>query len=152
MRIQLLTIGLIGALAASAAPAALADKGYQNKHWDRYDNRQRYNNRNNHRSNYRYNRNYRSFYGNQYWRGGRYYAPPRYNYNRYNGYWGVPSAFIGGALIGSSLNYSRYHDRDDHRYCDHSTQNRQESSGCYRVERLPDGRERRVELPRSACY
>lgn len=61
------------------------------------------------------------------------------------------SSFITGALIGSTLTRSALHDRGDHRYCEHRSAHGGTVS-CYRVERLPGGRERRVPLPNAACF
>lgn len=57
------------------------------------------------------------------------------------------TGFIGGALLGSAITHSLHGSRD----YDHSYDRRGQITGCYRIERLGDGRERRVELPLSWC-
>lgn len=82
---------------------------------------------------------------------------PRWGYGphgrdwRWDRRWGNGS-FITGALIGSTLTRSALHERGDHRYCDHDRRRSREAARCYRVERLPGGRERRVPLPDRACF
>ena len=65
-----------------------------------------------------------------------------------------------GALIGSAIFFSIYHTHDG-AYCydDHGRSGdrygdggRREIVGCHRIERLPDGRERRIEVPLSECH
>ena len=88
------------------------------------------------------------------YRGPRYYRGyrPRYYYPPYPPY--------AGALIGSAIFYSLFHTHDG-TYCyeDHGRQDeryresgRREIVGCHRIERLPDGRERRIEVPLSECH
>lgn len=60
--------------------------------------------------------------------------------------------FVAGALIGSTATRSELHRRGDHHRCDHDRRQNVGSARCYRVERLPDGRERRVPLPDAACF
>lgn len=82
---------------------------------------------------------------------------PRWGYGphghdwRWDRRWGNGSFFT-GALIGSTLTRGALHERGDHRYCDHDRRPIGDSARCYRVERLPDGRERRVPLPDRACF
>ena len=73
------------------------------------------------------------------------------------GYYYLPYA---GALIGSAISYSLFHTHDG-AYCyeDHARRGdhyreggRREIVGCHRIERLPDGRERRIEVPLSECH
>jgi hypothetical protein len=92
------------------------------------------------------------------WRGGWYYVPPRRHlgYRKgYRDYWDPRgSAFISGAITGSLLTGSLLHDRGDQRHRDHRVLGSYGDSlvgRCYRIERLPGGGERRVELPASAC-
>ena len=85
--------------------------------------------------------------------------PPRRHFGYRNdyrhGYRGTgSSAFISGAITGSLLTGSLLHDRGDHRRCDHGLDGSYGDARigrCYRIERLPGGGERRVELPSSAC-
>jgi len=65
---------------------------------------------------------------------------------------------LGAALIGAAISYSLYHAHDGVRcYESHGTSYsapsvRTEVVGCHRIERYPDGSERRVEVPTSECY
>lgn len=85
----------------------------------------------------------------------------RHYYPRYRGHheYYYPS-YLGTALLTSALTYSLYHThhgavcyqehgRDYDQRRDSSTR---EVVGCHRIERLPDGSERRVEVPISECY
>lgn len=63
-----------------------------------------------------------------------------------------------GIVIGSQLNHNRYCPPDRRRDRRHRHQRNdwrgdggREITACYRMEVLPDGRERRVELPISDC-
>ena len=56
-------------------------------------------------------------------------------------------AIIGGALIGSAITHSLHEAYDSGR--NHGVSG--SVTGCYRIERLGGGRERRVELPLSWC-
>lgn len=121
---------------------------HYNKH-DRHYNRHynsRYDRHYSHRG-FRSHRGYRSHRGFRQFRGGHY----RNDY--------YPSAYLGAALIGSAINYSLYHQHNGATcYDDHSNdrnrsrdRNYSEVVGCHRIERLADGSERRVEVPRSKC-
>ena len=63
---------------------------------------------------------------------------------------------LGAALVGTAIGYTLSRSGPDcygncttTTYTNASTSN---VSGCYRIERYPDGSERRVELPLSECY
>jgi len=79
-----------------------------------------------------------------------YYSHPDYDRDYY-----YP---LGAALIGAAISYSFYHAHDGVRcYESHGTSYsvpsvRTEVVGCHRIERYPDGSERRVEVPPSECY
>ncbi|MFT7289433.1 MAG: hypothetical protein ACI87W_003567, partial [Halieaceae bacterium] len=106
-----------------------------------------------HRNGQRWDRGRGNAYRGGYWRHGRYYNP-RYSY--YGPYGGWGQAYLGGALLGSAITYGLSH---NHATCNDSSHNhdpdgyregpRYEIEGCYRIEKLPDGSERRVELPLS---
>lgn len=151
---KIVLISAIAGLLAAASSVSLADndrRGYRNDHRKDY--------RNDYRNNHRWDRRDRRAYNRGYWRGGRYYAP-RYYYNGWgpSPYRGWGQAYLGGALLGSALTYSVVHnhsDCNDHSH-NHSLDSyrdgpRYEITGCYRIEQLPDGRERRIELPLSEC-
>lgn len=169
MRKSMISIGLTTLLLAGLSLDASADRDRNGKHWDRGDSQQRWDHR------HQQQRQWRKRQARQ-WRNSGYAAPPRYRQHRgwrvdrfnrfsrfghpssrYNRnwrndrYWGWPLGPVGGAVIGSAITYSLVHDHNDHRDCDHAVGERHEITGCYRIEQLPDGRERRVELPRSAC-
>lgn len=89
-----------------------------------------------------------------------------YDYpNRRGGYWryrrhGHYYPYVGAAIVGSIIGHSAYHLHGDNVcYDDHGRDRRgdrhggySEVVGCHRIERLPDGRERRVDVPLSECY
>jgi len=56
---------------------------------------------------------------------------------------------LGAALIGAAVTYSLYHGRDAG-YSERAGST--EVVGCHRIERYPDGSERRVEVPLGECY
>ena len=94
----------------------------------------------------------------------RYYYKPHYRRNYYQGYrhyrpyrQDYYGSYLGAALLGSALTSGLHHNHNGNScYQDHSNgrntslENR-EVIGCHRIERLPDGTERRVEVPMSQC-
>ena len=56
---------------------------------------------------------------------------------------------LGAALIGAAVTYSIFHGHDSG-YSGSS--GRSDVVGCHRIERYPDGSERRVEVPLADCY
>jgi len=56
---------------------------------------------------------------------------------------------LGAALIGAAVTYSLYHGHDAS-YSERVGST--EVVGCHRIERYPDGSERRVEVPLGECY
>lgn len=112
-----------------------------------------------HRSHYSYDNHYKTHYlhgynrhrsSSQYRRG--FYRPSIYGHSN-----------LGAALIGSAFSYSLYHHHNGAmRYNNHGSDiresDRYETSskyskvvGCHRIERLPDGSRRRVDITRSQC-
>jgi hypothetical protein len=73
-----------------------------------------------------------------------YYYPRPYYYHDHDYYYP-----LGAALIGAAVTYSIVHGHDTSYSVSGSSA---EVVGCYRVERYPDGRERRVEVPIEECY
>ncbi len=74
----------------------------------------------------------------------------RYRYDRRVEDWIAP------ALVGSAITYALLHSHDgvrcDTRHDRHSRYWQRDSRfACYRVDYLPGGRERRIELPAHAC-
>jgi hypothetical protein len=141
-------IALMTAATLAALPQlSWADRDDRDRRWDR-DDRREYRQHRRYRDDRHLRRHrpphYRHYrpYWNQRW----YYGPRHYRRD-----WG--SAYLGGALLGSAITYSLSHNHanctDSSHY--HGGSSRYEVSGCYRIERLPDGREVRVELPLSAC-
>jgi hypothetical protein len=157
-----LTVLGLGLLLATGAGATLADGGrHDDHHGD--DHRGNYGkghdngNHNGHgNSSYKnYNKGYNMGHSYHVYYHGypRVYYYPRPNYDRYYYY---P---LGAALIGSAVNYSLYHTHDGARcYENHQTSSYSpagadpEVVGCHRIERYPDGTERRVDVPLSECY
>jgi hypothetical protein len=96
------------------------------------------------------------------------YRPPHHRYHhgasRYR--YDVFPALVGAAIVGSVINHSLYHTHggavcyDNHSGSrnsgssdsyDRRSSGYSEVSGCHRIERMPDGSERRVEVPLSQC-
>ncbi|MFK7830781.1 MAG: hypothetical protein AB8B57_13470 [Congregibacter sp.] len=159
MHKSLISLGLTALLVAGLSLDASADGNRRGKNWDRADHHGSLNRRNQQLRHWRSNRN-------RQWRNNSFFVSPRYrnqfnwrnsrHWNnrsnwRSNRNWGWPLYPLGGVAIGSAITYGLMHDHGDHRQCDHALDGGNEISGCYRIERLPDGREQRVELPLSAC-
>lgn len=153
---KLTLYGLALLLVASTSTAVAGDRDnrhnkherHASKHERQYNKHHRhYNSRSNSHYNRSYNRHY-SYDGFRGYRGGHHYR------NRY-----YPSAYFGAALIGSAISYNLYHQHngascyDDHSNDHNRSRNRTYSEvvACHRIERLADGSERRVEMPRSQC-
>jgi len=144
---RLTTIGFC-ALLAMGSGAALADRDYRGGKGDGHGN--------GHGKGHGYHderHNYKHYGGHHDTHYVYYY--PRPYYPRY------PDRYVyyplGAALIGSAVTYSLYHSHDGVRcYDNHSVSSYSSPSsevvGCHRIERYPDGSERRVDLPLSECY
>ena len=161
---RITTLALAAALAAAAPGLALADRGDRwEDRWDRHerwgrDERRHRGWRSNHwRHDYlrdsRRWRGYRALPRHR-WHGGWYTGPrhPWYPRYRYWDRWYRGPGVIGGAIIGSAITGSLLDDGG----CRHCGRDRdplpsREITGCYRLERTPDGYERRIELPASEC-
>ena len=145
---------LIGAATVALAAIPQLSSADDRGHWDRGHSGRTGHGYHYRDDRYRY-RFHRGRHYRDYWRGGHFYGPHwRYRHGGRDHY--RAGAFLGGALLGSAITYSLAHEHD-HRHCtdrshDHYRDgSRTRIAGCYRIERLPDGRERRVELPLSAC-
>jgi len=88
----------------------------------------------------------------QRWGGGWYTVPRHPWYPQYRHGWHRGTSLLGGAIIGSAITGSLF-DRIDCRDCvrHRDPLPTREIVGCYRIERMRDGYERRIELPASAC-
>lgn len=162
-RNRVLAITVAGLLAASPAVTLAdrddrddrhrGDRGHRDheQRWDRHDRRGHDRHFRNHRSGPRWHgpRATRGYY----WRGRWHYGPrPVRVYRHGHYYWDWGPAYLGSALVGTAIGYSLAQGQDDCRDCDrYESGSRYEIEGCYRIEMLPDGRERRVELPLSDC-
>ncbi len=81
------------------------------------------------------------------------------HHRRHYGYNDYYPAFFGAALVGSVIGHQLFHTHAGRAcYTDHgdnagysSGSQYNEVAGCHRIERLPNGRERRVEVPLSEC-
>lgn len=148
---------------------SLADR---DRGWDRDDRWDR-GNRREWRGDWR--RDQRHFRGRPTWRSHGYYGArrpllPHYRYRnpwRHGGYWGYRdswgwgsgwgSGYLGGLALGSAISFQRSLEPDRCADCVGSfsgysdVRSSERISACYRIEYLPDGRERRVELPPSDC-
>ncbi len=142
------------------APLALADRDHRgNDNRNQHDYRDRGNSnygQSKHRSN-RYNdRDYYRKYDRS-WRGHDYWRRPWHG-SGYNYY----ADAMGAALVGAAVSYALYHSHDgascyeDHGYSSssygYSSSDSYRVAGCHRIEQLPDGTVRRIEMPLSACY
>ncbi len=155
-----LSLALVLALVAASASASGKHKhndkyqkdrhvsvqhGYSGGH--KYRNQHRRHHYYDQRRNHRYQHHYRH----------------RHYYNGYRGgYWhyrrpGYYYPWVGAAITGTILGHSLYHLHGDNVcYDDHDRRgDRYRSStevvGCHRIEQLPDGSERRVDVPLSQC-
>ncbi len=153
-----LIVTVIAATLLGATTGALADGRHKHGHhkhhgWKYHDDRKYYKG---------YNRGYKKGYKHGYRSShGHYrYKPYNYRYRKYyNGHY-YPN-YLGAALIGSALTYSLYHTHNGNQcYEDHGGDTYRSSSsggssevvGCHRIETLPNGEQRRVEVPISQCY
>ncbi|MBN7797843.1 hypothetical protein [Parahaliea mediterranea] len=138
----------LAAMVLLGAAAAQADRGDHRggKHHWKGEHGKHYRDRH-HRHRY-VHPGKRRYYRGRWVRPWRDYAPryygPRYDYPGY----------LGSALIGGAVAYSLFHSHggatchDSHLS---SSGQRYEVVGCHRIEYLPDGTQRRVEVPLSAC-
>ncbi|MEM1144385.1 MAG: hypothetical protein AAGI88_17530 [Pseudomonadota bacterium] len=151
MRKHVILASSLAILIAALPLSASADRGHRGHGWDGrgdWDRWERRHHRFHRRLNKRqWRRHHRRAWNNR-WRN-RWYYHPRYRYDYYP--FGWRSGFATGAIIGSSIHRDRFYDDRDRRDRDRITQDRGEISGCFKVERLPDGSERRIELPLSDC-
>ncbi len=114
---------------------------------------------NTHRSHYSYGNHYKTHSRHSY---KRHHSPNRYSRGFYRpSFYG--HSYLRAALIGSALSYRFYHQHsgavcyDSHgsdlrgrdRYEPRTSYS--EVVGCHRIERLSDGSQRRVDVPRSQC-
>ena len=141
LRMNRLGLYALALLLVAGTTAALADDRHRGgrhdrPHWNHYKKHHYIPYRPHHRYPYRGPWSYRGY------RPGFYYYYPPY----------------AGALIGSAITYSLFHTHNGaHCYDDHGRRDdyrdggRREIVGCHRIERLPDGRERRIEVPLSQC-
>jgi hypothetical protein len=74
-----------------------------------------------------------------------YYPYPRHDHHYRDDYY----APLGAALIGAAVTYSIFHSHDGG-YSGASGSS--DVVGCHRIERYPNGSERRVEVPLAECY
>ena len=74
-----------------------------------------------------------------------YYYPSHHHHNHHSNYYEP----LGAALIGAAITYSIFHSHDSG-YSGSSGGS--DVVGCHRIERYPNGSERRVEVPIAECY
>jgi hypothetical protein len=138
---RLTSMGL-AILLATGGGAALADRGHGDDHHGGHGPG--------------YGKGYEHHYHEGHWYPRPYYPRPYY-YPRphYDREYYYP---LGAALIGAAVTYSLFHTHDGARcYENHvvsysAPAASAEVVGCHRIERYPDGSERRVEVPVSECY
>jgi hypothetical protein len=140
---KVIAAGLATLLCVATTGATAGDRGHGNGHGKGH-----YKHKDYHYYQHRPSGYYKPYrpYGYRWYYGG----PPRYN--------DYYASYLGAALIGSALTYSLYHTHNG-AYCydNHGGDRYQlrssvtEVVGCHRIVRLPDGSERRVEVPLSEC-
>jgi hypothetical protein len=136
---QMTALGLAAMLAAASTAVLAGDRDHRGGHHYRGGHHDRHYRGDGYRGGHPAPRYYRGGWARPWYR-------PYYPYNY--------SAYLGSALVGSAVAYSLYHSHgglschDDHPERGGS---RYEVVGCHRIEILPDGSERRVEVPLSAC-
>ncbi|WP_206046815.1 hypothetical protein [Mangrovimicrobium sediminis] len=142
---QRLTAIALALVLASASGTALADRGKHDKHGKHGGDRHAYSH---HHSKHHGGPKYKVYVG---------YAPRHHHHYGHRYY--RPSYYpLGAALVGAAVSYSVYHTHngvrcyDDHSYRSSTPVSSSQVVGCYRIERFPDGSERRVDLPMSECY
>ena len=166
--LTILGLALVLALTAASASAGGKHKHHKKHHndWEvsvhhnyyggpKYGKRYRHYRHKNHYYNHRYR--HRHHYRHHY----RHYDYPSYR----GGYWrhrrhSYYYPYVGAAIVGSIIGHSAYHLHGDNVcYDDHAGDRRGDRSGgysevvgCHRIERMPDGSERRVDVPLSECY
>jgi hypothetical protein len=158
-----LIVYAMATLMLTATGSALAERRHQDgqkKHYSgKYYQGTHHGNYSQHNYKQGYRHGYRSNYG--------HYGRKSYNY-RHHGYYNrsyyYPS-YLGAALFGSALTYSLYHTHNGNQCYENHGNNgsngnygggsysgsNTEVVGCHRIEQLPDGSERRVEVPLSQC-
>lgn len=101
---------------------------------------------------YRYNGytwgHYDRHHSRRHWNGRWYYGPAPHHF-WHNGHWYWGPGFIGGVVLGTIIGNS--FDDNQPRYNEYSPPPQNRVTGCYRIERLPNGTERRVNLPIGEC-
>jgi len=160
MLTKAITTALAVWLLATVALPAAADR---DRRWDRDDRHWRYDQRDRYEG--RHYRDRREWHRGRHWnrRGPPWYRPgprwhsrwhylPRYPHRyRYRHYYHWAPGALGGAILGSALTYTILDGADER--CDYDCGRYRERgstrliTGCYRIERGPDGREVRVEVP-----
>jgi len=163
----LTSLSLAFVLAFGAASATAGGKHKHHKDWhvsvhhnyyggDRYYKSPRHYRHKKHYYKHHYKPYYKPYYKKRYRHrhGYRYYDYPRYrnDYRRHRGhryYYPYRGVSLSGAVVG----HSAYHLHDNNVcYDDHGGRSGySEVVGCHRIERLPDGGERRVDVPLSEC-
>jgi Ni/Co efflux regulator RcnB len=153
------TIGLALALAVGTSSVMAAgnhgdrhNRGWNSSHeQSRHGAHQRRDNYNRHaRVQHRSSHYNRWSYNSYRYRG---YSPSHWRHRSRGGYY--PS-YIGVRLAGSLIGHSAYHLHSgavcyDAHQRDGRPGNYNEVVGCHRIERMPDGNQRRVEVPLSQC-
>ena len=119
---------------------------WNNRNWNRWHGNPRYWNQR-----YWNQRHWNQRYWNSpHWNrwGGWNYGPNRFN----RGVWGPGwNSYWNGVAVGSALSFGLNANEPDARRQHRVPEERRVVRACYRIERLPGGRERRIELPPSSC-
>jgi hypothetical protein len=127
-----LTLSALALVLATSTGAALADRGHGDYRGGYYHDRGH---------GYKHGHYKGHWYPRPHYRGVYYYS----YHDRHSDYY-YP---LGAALIGAAVTYSLVHSHDTG-YSERVGSS--EVVGCHRIERYPDGSERRVEVPLAECY
>ncbi|HEY6131003.1 MAG TPA: hypothetical protein VIV27_03245 [Halioglobus sp.] len=125
-----LTLSALALVLATGTGTALADRGHGDHHRGKHG----------HGHGHKHGHYNRHWYPRPYYQR-MYYYPHHEHHSDYY-------APLGAALIGAAVTYSLFH-RDDAGY---RSSGSSDVVGCHRIERYPDGSERRVEVPLAECY
>lgn len=179
MQKKLVSLALAATVLATVSLGAYADRDKRGQHWDRWEQPAHWDRRDTRSRHWRGSRhrqwrgdwhfsphrfrphrfqNDRRWRNNRHWRGKRHWRNHRHWGRRDNRHWGWSANALSGAVLGSAITYGVLNDRNDERHRDHSyveqypvPTGQNEITACFRMERLPDGREQRVELPAADC-
>ena len=158
---KLIVLAMTLLLCSVNSGALAGGKGHKYGHSNHGKHQGKHYKHHKHKKHYKQHKRYK--HGKHYGHHGHYgYYRPYRGHRYYGGYYHPDYAYpsyLGAALIGSALTYSLFHTHNG-TYCydNHGNNNYRQSNGrysevvgCHRIEQLPDGSERRIEVPMSQC-